>query len=68
MPAMPDTWFAIGHEAFNMLPGLVFWSSIWLREHNRVAGLLALEHPGWDDERLFQTTKVSNSQQFELVS
>uniref|UniRef100_A0A1I8F3T1 EGF-like domain-containing protein n=1 Tax=Macrostomum lignano TaxID=282301 RepID=A0A1I8F3T1_9PLAT len=25
---------------------------------NRVAGLLARLHPGWDDERIFQTTKL----------
>ena len=33
------------------------FNAIWLREHNRVAGLLKRAHPSWSDERLFQTTR-----------
>lgn len=50
--------FALGHSFFGLLPGLFMYSTIWLREHNRVCDILKKEHPEWDDERLFQTAKL----------
>jgi len=50
--------FALGHEFFGLLPGLFMFSTVWLREHNRVCDILKQEHPEWDDERLFQTAKL----------
>ncbi|XP_071097198.1 prostaglandin G/H synthase 2-like [Haliotis cracherodii] len=49
--------FALGHEFFGLLPGLFMYATVWLREHNRVCDVLKQEHPEFDDERLFQTTK-----------
>ncbi|XP_036409678.1 prostaglandin G/H synthase 2a [Megalops cyprinoides] len=49
---------AVGHEAFGLVPGLMMYATIWLREHNRVCDVLKQEHPDWDDERLFQTTRL----------
>lgn len=50
--------FSLGHPFFSLFPSLLYWSTIWLREHNRVCDILAKEHPNWDDERLFQTTRL----------
>ncbi|KAL4218779.1 Prostaglandin G/H synthase 2 [Mactra antiquata] len=50
--------FAVGHKDFGLLPGLFMYATIWMREHNRVCDILKGEHPEWDDERLFQTTKL----------
>ncbi|XP_029960928.1 prostaglandin G/H synthase 1-like isoform X1 [Salarias fasciatus] len=54
----PEHRLAIGHESFGLLPGLTMYATIWLREHNRVCDILKAEHPTWDDEQLFQTTRL----------
>nr|XP_046216161.1 prostaglandin G/H synthase 2-like [Oncorhynchus gorbuscha] len=50
--------FAVGHELFGLVPGLMMYATIWLREHNRVCDVMMQEHPEWDDERIFQTTRL----------
>ncbi|KAK2901104.1 hypothetical protein Q8A67_009219 [Cirrhinus molitorella] len=58
-PHVPEEQkFAVGHEAFGLVPGLMMYASIWLREHNRVCDIMKQEHPDWDDERIFQTTRL----------
>lgn len=58
-PHIPESErFAVGHEAFGLVPGLMMYATIWLREHNRVCDVLREVHPDWDDERLFQTTRL----------
>ena len=49
---------ALGHALFSMQPGLFVMSTVWLREHNRICDVLSLEHPDWNDERLYQTSKL----------
>lgn len=49
---------AIGHEYFGLVPGLGMYATIWLREHNRVCDILKAEHPTWDDEQLFRTSRL----------
>ncbi|KAG9477966.1 hypothetical protein GDO78_013125, partial [Eleutherodactylus coqui] len=53
-----DKRFAMGQEVFGLLPGLMMYATIWLREHNRVCDVLRKEHPVWDDEQLFQTARL----------
>uniref|UniRef100_A0A8D0BYP8 Prostaglandin G/H synthase 1 n=1 Tax=Salvator merianae TaxID=96440 RepID=A0A8D0BYP8_SALMN len=54
----PQEQLAVGQEVFGLLPGLMMYATIWLREHNRVCDILKEEHPTWDDEQLFQTTRL----------
>ncbi len=50
--------FAVGLEHGNSTVGNTLMNTLFLREHNRIARLLAAAHPDWDDEeRLFQTAR-----------
>jgi prostaglandin-endoperoxide synthase 2 len=67
-----DLFFAVGLEHGNSTIGSTALDVLFLREHNRIAGLLAEDHaagrtrPAWPrdlppdalDERLFQTTRM----------
>ncbi|SEG52265.1 prostaglandin-endoperoxide synthase 2 [Thermomonospora echinospora] len=55
--ARRDTLFATGGDRGNVQVGFTMFTVLFLREHNRVARLLAARHPRWDDERLFQTAR-----------
>ncbi|TRY56835.1 hypothetical protein DNTS_004105 [Danionella cerebrum] len=58
-PHIPENLkFAVGHEVFGLVPGLMMYATIWLREHNRVCDVMKQEHPDWDDERIFQTSRL----------
>jgi Animal haem peroxidase len=52
-----DGLFAAGSDRANSSLGSMMMNVLFLREHNRVADSLAQDHPRWDDERIFQTTR-----------
>jgi prostaglandin-endoperoxide synthase 2 len=52
-----ETFFAVGLEHGNSTIGNTVMNIVFLREHNRVAGILAKENPAWDDEQIFQTAR-----------
>jgi len=56
--AAKDAVFAVGLEHGNSTIGSTLLNTIFLREHNRVAGVLAAAHPDWDDDRQFETTRM----------
>lgn len=52
--------FAVGLEHGNSTMGNTLMNTLFLREHNRIARILASAHKDWDDERLFQTARNIN--------
>lgn len=50
--------FAMGGDRANSQVGYTMFNVLFLREHNRIAGLLADEYPRWDDDRLFETARI----------
>ena len=53
---MEPRW-ALGHPMLASDPLVFSMAVLWLREHNRVADLLARQHPAWDDQQLFDTAR-----------
>ena len=49
--------FALGIPRGNIHYGLTMMSTLFLREHNRIAGLIAEDNPGWTDDRVFDATR-----------
>jgi prostaglandin-endoperoxide synthase 2 len=52
-----DRLFAMGSDTSNFQLGFVLMNVLFLREHNRVAGLLEARYPAWSDDRLFETAR-----------
>lgn len=52
----------------NVQPGLVALHAVFLREHNRLANLLARQHPSWDDERIYQRARKIVGAQVQIIT
>jgi prostaglandin-endoperoxide synthase 2 len=56
-PELRHALFAVAIPRGNIHYGFVMVNTLFLREHNRVAGVIASSNPQWDDERVFQTAR-----------
>lgn len=55
--ARKATLFAVGGDRVNSVPQVAMINTLFLREHNRLAGRIEASHPDWDDTRIFETTR-----------
>jgi prostaglandin-endoperoxide synthase 2 len=51
------TLFAVGGDRANASTQVAMMNALFLREHNRLAGLIEAHHPGWDDDHVFEVTR-----------
>jgi len=56
-PDSRKTLFAVGGDRVNAAPQTAMMNVLFLREHNRVAGLIEKNNPDWNDERIFETAR-----------
>jgi prostaglandin-endoperoxide synthase 2 len=54
-PEQRNALFAMGSDTRNV--GFMAFNVLFLREHNRIARRLRSEHPDWDADRIFETTR-----------
>lgn len=56
-PAARAKLFAVGGDRANATPQVSMINILFLREHNRIAGMIAKAHSDWDDEQVFQIAR-----------
>lgn len=49
--------FAVGGDRVNSTATTSMLNTLFLREHNRLAGVIERENPSWDDDRVFETAR-----------
>jgi hypothetical protein len=66
---MPDNQlFLAGDVRANENPELISLQTLFMREHNRLAGMIAAQHPDWSDEQIFQNARTLNIAQLQAIT
>jgi prostaglandin-endoperoxide synthase 2 len=55
--------YAAGLDRGNSTIAYTAFNAIFLREHNRIAGILEKNYPDWEDNQLFETARLINIRQ-----
>ena len=63
----PHDLFAAGDIRANENAVLVAMHTLFVREHNRIAGELARAHPKWSDEQLYERARQINIAQYQSI-
>lgn len=62
------TCFVAGDSRANQHPALTALQTLLLRNHNILARNLALRHPNWNDELLFQEARRLNIAEYQMIT
>ncbi len=62
------TMFLAGDVRANEQTGLTAIQTLFMREHNRLAGALSTGNPSWDDERIYQTARKIVGAQIQAIT
>ena len=66
-PQRRDWFYASGLDRGGSTILYSAFNTIFLREHNRIAGVLAGAYADWDDDRLFETARVVSIRQMLTI-
>lgn len=60
--------FLAGDHRANEHIGLLVFHTIWLRQHNRIAGALGRMHPEWSGEEIYQLARKLVGAQLQVIT
>lgn len=63
----PTNLFAAGDVRANENSVLASMHTLFVREHNRLAGELAIAHPDWTDDQLYERARQINIAQYQAI-
>ena len=59
--------YVAGDVRANENPLLISIHTLFMREHNRLADIEKINHPGWNDERLYQSAREKNIAAYQKI-